>query len=125
VTGWDEHGHARTTGLPVDRHLGAGDLQDAENCGYAPVAVLAELGVDYSLGDPQIQFRDGRIVLTSGVILVRGGTLNSVWAVDHRMTCGCLVTANNVHRGDCPEWVPQDRAGDWRGWTWIRREVRR
>jgi hypothetical protein len=64
MTGWDEHGHARPTGLPIDRYLGSGDLQDAEDCGYAPVSVLAEMGIDYSHGDSQIQYRDGRIVLT-------------------------------------------------------------
>ncbi len=81
MTGWDEHGHARPSGLPLDRYLGAGELQDAENCGYAPVKVLAELDVDRSYGDPQVQFRDGRIVLTDGTVLARGGTLNCVWAV--------------------------------------------
>lgn len=80
-TGWDRFGHAVKTGLPVDRYLGQGDLQDAENCGYAPVSVLAELEVDVSLDDPQIQFRDGRIVLVDGTVLTRGGTLNCVWAV--------------------------------------------
>lgn len=81
ATGWNEHGHAVRTGLPIDQHLGSGDLQDAENCGYAPVAVLAEIGVDTTHGDRQIQFRDGRIVLTDGTVLERGGTLNCVWAV--------------------------------------------
>ncbi len=123
MTGWDERGHARTSGLSLDRHLGAGELQDAENCGYAPVSVLAELGVDYSHGDPQVQFRDGRIVLTSGVILVRGGTLGCVWAINTYMTCGCLTNSISTHRGDCPEWVPRNRDGDWRTWTWVRRET--
>lgn len=81
MTGWNEHGHAVKTGLPVDKHLGRGDLQDAENCGYAPVSVLAELGVDRAHGDPQVQYRGGRIVLTDGTVLERGGTLNCVWAV--------------------------------------------
>lgn len=79
--GWNEFGHARKTGLPIDKYLGSGDLQDAEDCGYAPVSVLAELGVDYAHGDPQIQFRDGRIVLLDGTVLERGGTLDCVWAV--------------------------------------------
>lgn len=81
LTGWDKHGFAVDTGLPIDRYLGSGDLQDAENCCYAPVSVLAELGVDYAHGDPQIQFRDGRITLLDGTVLERGGTLNCVWAV--------------------------------------------
>lgn len=81
MTGWNDHGHAAPTGLPIDHHLGAGELQDAENCGYAPVALLAELGVDYGHGDAQVQFRDGCIVLLDGTVLERGGTLNCVWAV--------------------------------------------
>lgn len=81
MTGWDEHGFAVMTGLPIDRYLGQGDLQDAENCNYAPVSVLAELGVDTSHGDPQVQFRDGRIFLLDGTVLERGGTLHCVWAV--------------------------------------------
>ncbi len=81
MTGWDEYGHARPTGLPVDRHLGGGDLQDAEECGYAPTSVLAEMPVDEAHGDPMTQFRDGRIFLTDGTVLERGGTLNCVWAV--------------------------------------------
>ncbi len=81
MTGWNSHGHAVKTGLPIDRHLGAGELQDAENCGYAPAALLAELGVDYSHGDPQVQYRDGRIVLLDGTVLERGGALGCVWAV--------------------------------------------
>ncbi len=81
LTGWNEHGHAVKTGLPIDRHLGSGELQDAENCGYAPVALLAELGVDYAYGDPQIQFRDGSIFLTDGTVLELGGALRAVWAV--------------------------------------------
>lgn len=81
LTGWDQYGHAVKTGLPIDRYLGSGDLQDGENCGYAPVSVLAEIGIDTDQGDAQIQFRDGRIVLLDGTILTRGGTLNCVWAV--------------------------------------------
>lgn len=81
MTGWNEHGHAVKTGLPVDRYLGSGDLQDAEDCGYAPVSVLAELGVDTTYGDPLLQFQDGYITLLDGTWLSRGGTLNSVWAV--------------------------------------------
>lgn len=81
MTGWNEHGHAVMTGLPIDRYLGSGDLQDAENCGYAPTSVLAELGVDTTFGDPQVQYRDGRIRLLDGTLLERGGTLNCVWAV--------------------------------------------
>lgn len=81
MTGWDEHGHAVKTGLPIDAYLGRGDLQDAENCGYAPVSVLAELGVDYTYEDPQIQFRDGQITLLDGTVLTRGGALGCVWAV--------------------------------------------
>jgi hypothetical protein len=81
VTGWNEHGHGVRTDLPAERYLGHGDLQDAENCGYAPVSVLAEMPVDRAFGDPQAQFRDGRIVLLDGTVLVRGGTLNCVWAV--------------------------------------------
>ena len=80
-TGWDEYGHAVMTGLPIDKHLGAGGLQDAENCNYAPVSVLAEICVDQSHGDPQIQFRDGRITLVNGTVLELGGTLHGVWAV--------------------------------------------
>ncbi len=93
MTGWNEHGHARPTGLPVDRYLGSGDLQDAANCGYAPVSVLAELDIDRSQGDPQTQFRDGRIVLADGTILERGGTLGCVWAVTRMPT---------VHPGPLP-----------------------
>lgn len=84
LTGWDEHGFAVKTGLPIDKYLGSGDLQDAENCGYAPTSVLAELGVDTSQGDPQIQFRDGRIVLLDGTVLERRGWF--VWAVTHLPT---------------------------------------
>lgn len=81
MTGWNEYGHAAPTGLPVDRYLGRGDLQDAENCGYAPTSVLAEMSVDPTLDDAMDQFRDGRIVLLDGTVLERGGTLNCVWAV--------------------------------------------
>jgi len=81
MTGWNESGHAVKTGLPIDKYLGSGDLQDAENCGYAPVSVLGELGVDTSHGDPQVQYRDGRIVLLDGTVLELGGTFNCVWAV--------------------------------------------
>lgn len=84
MTGWDEHGHARKSGHPADVHLGQGELQDAENCGYSPVALLDELGVDTAHGDPQIQFRDGRITLLDGTVLQRGGTLGCVWAVVHQ-----------------------------------------
>lgn len=90
MIGWNEHGHAHMTGTSIDRYLGRGALQDAENCGYAPVTVLAELDVDTSHGDPQIQFRDGRIVLRDGTVLERGGTLNCVWAVTALPPpCGC------------------------------------
>jgi hypothetical protein len=81
MTGWNEYGHAVKTGLPIDKYLGSGDLQDAENCGYAPVSVLAELGVDTTFGDPQIQYRDGKITLTDGTVLELGGTFRAVWAV--------------------------------------------
>lgn len=81
MTGWDEHGFAVKTGLPIDQHLGRGELQDASDCGYAPVQLLAELGVDTAHGDPQVQFRDGRIVLLDGTVLECGSTLSSVWAV--------------------------------------------
>lgn len=81
MTGWNEQGHAVKTGLPIDRHLGSGDLQDAENCGYSPTSVLAELGVDTAHGEPLDQFRDGYITLLDGTWLSRGGALNSVWAV--------------------------------------------
>lgn len=81
MIGWDEHGHARRTGLPIDRVLGAGVLQDAENCGYSPWPLLAELDVDRTFGRPVDQFRDGCLVLLDGTILERGGTLGAVWAV--------------------------------------------
>lgn len=81
MTGWNEHGHAVKTGLPIDKYLGSGDLQDAENCGYAPTSVLAELGVDTTHGEPLAQYRDGHITLLDGTWLSRGGTLNCVWAV--------------------------------------------
>lgn len=81
MTGWNEYGHAVKTGLPIDRYLGAGDLQDAENCNYAPTSVLAELGVDESHGAALDQFRGGRIVLLDGTVLESGGTFNCVWAV--------------------------------------------
>lgn len=84
MTGWDEHGHARKTGHPIDAYLGRGDLQDAENCGYTPTSVLAELGVDPQHADPVDQFRAGRIELRDGTILKRGGTLGAVWAVTQR-----------------------------------------
>ena len=111
MTGWDEHGHARPTGLPVDRYLGSGDLQDAENCGYAPVAVLRELGVDYAYDDPQIQFRDGRIVLTDGTVLERGGALGCVWAVtrlpaaDHSGVAG---EPKATEEESCSCWLCRD-----------------
>lgn len=81
MTGWNEHGHAVMTGTDLDQWLGSGELQDAENCGYVPTALLAQLGVDETQGHPLKQFRTGRIVLLSGAILERAGTLNAVWAV--------------------------------------------
>ncbi len=81
MTGWDEHGHAVPTGLPIDRYLRSGELQDAENCGYEPISVLAEIGIDRTYGRPQTQYRNGRIVCSDGTVLERGGTLNCVWAV--------------------------------------------
>lgn len=83
ITGWNEHGHARKTGLPIDALLGRGDLQDAENCGYNPISVLATMRVKPHTvhGDPVDQFRAGRIELLDGTILERGGTLGAVWAV--------------------------------------------
>lgn len=81
MTGWNEHGHAVMTGLPIDQHIGSGELQDAENCGYVPTALLAELGIDLNHGDAQMQYRDGRMVLLDGTVLERGGTLHCVWAV--------------------------------------------
>lgn len=74
-TGWNEHGHARTSGTWADRLIGSGALQDAENCGYTPSDLLAEIGSDEG------QHRAGRIVCADGTVLERGGTLNSVWAV--------------------------------------------
>lgn len=79
--GWNEYGYACKTGQSIDQYLGRGDLQDAENCGYAPTSVLAELGVETLFGDPQAQFRNGRIVLLDGTVLDRGGALGCVWAV--------------------------------------------
>jgi hypothetical protein len=81
MTGWDEHGFAVKTGSVLDSYLGRGDLQDAENCGYAPTSVLAELNIDAAYGTPEFQFREGRIWLADGALLERGGTLNCVWAV--------------------------------------------
>ncbi len=81
MTGWNEHGHAVKTGLPVDGFLGSGELQDSEDCGYSPVYVLSRMGVDKSHGGPGTQYRLGRIHLTDGTVLERGGTLNCVWAV--------------------------------------------
>ncbi len=96
MTGWDEHGHARKTGHPVDQHLGNGDLQDAENCGYSPSSVLADLGVDPRHGDPLDQYRDGRITLLDGAVLERGGTLNCVWAVT-RLDDPTSTRADDAH----------------------------
>lgn len=81
MTGWNGYGHAVLSGHPVDAYLGQGDLQDAENCGYAPTSVLAELGVDQAHGEPLEQYRRGRIVLQDGIVLARGGALGCVWAV--------------------------------------------
>lgn len=92
MTGWNEYGHAVMTGLPIEKYLGYGDLQDAELCGYPPTSVLAEMGVDPTLGDAMDQFRAGRIVLLDGTILTRGGTLNCVWAV----TCPPRYTEADV-----------------------------
>lgn len=80
MTGWDEHGYAVLSGLPVDRYLGRGDLQDAQDNGYAPTSVLAELDVDRAHGDPMEQFRAGRITLADGTVLERRG-LWFVWGV--------------------------------------------
>lgn len=80
-TGWTEHGYARMTGTPIDQYLGCGWLQDAENCGYAPTRVLAELGVDPEYGEPMAQFRAGRIQLVDGTVLELGGNLRCVWGV--------------------------------------------
>lgn len=104
MTGWDEHGHAVKTGLPIDRVLGSGDLQDAENCGYAPVSVLAELGVDTSHGEPLAQFRDGYITLLDGTWLSRGGTLNSVWAVTRRPATPEVQCGDESAHGE-HEWL--------------------
>lgn len=79
--GWNEHGHAVLAGTAADRWLGSGELQDAENCGYVPHSLFAEMGVDAAAGPPADQFHAGRMTLLSGAVLERGGTLNSVWAV--------------------------------------------
>lgn len=83
MTGWNEHGHAVRTGTAVDRWLGSGELQDAENCGYDPSSVLAEMGVAESVASALEQYRAGRLVLLDGTVLERGGTLGAVWAVTH------------------------------------------
>lgn len=81
VAGWDKHGHAVRTGTRADRWLGAGELQDAENCCYNPLSVLAEMGVDESATAALDQFRSGQLTLRDGTVLERGGTLGAVWAV--------------------------------------------
>jgi hypothetical protein len=81
MTGWNEHGHAVLGGSRVDRWLGSGELQDAENCGYDPASALTEMGVDESVGAAHEQYRAGRITLRDGTVLERGGTLGAVWAV--------------------------------------------
>lgn len=79
--GWNEYGHAIMTGrASVDHWIGRGDLQDAENCGYAPVSALLEMGVDVSISPALPQFEAGEIRLTNGAVLQRGGTFGAVWA---------------------------------------------
>lgn len=79
--GWNEYGHARMTGTAIDKYLGRGDLQDAEDCNYEPTSVLADLDIDPAYGDPRTQFRAGQISLRDGTILQRGGFLGCVWGV--------------------------------------------
>lgn len=81
MIGWDEHGHAVKTGLPIDEYLGSGELQDSEDCGYSPIYVLSRMGADRRYGVSAEQYRKGRIHLKDGTVLERGGTLGCVWAV--------------------------------------------
>lgn len=107
--GWDEYGFARITGIPeIDAVLGAGDIQDAENCNYPPSGVLAELGVDEKYGTWDAQWANGRVHLASGAILERGQTWRGVWACTRlpdgerepcNQSCNCCLTDGS--RGHC------------------------
>lgn len=115
MTGWDAHGHAVKTGLPIDEHLGVGELQDSEDCGCSPIYVLSRIGVDRSYGVPAAQYRLGRIHLTDGTVLERGGTLGCVWAVVRlpKPACTCptptagVIDVNRGHLLGCPrlQWL--------------------
>lgn len=114
--GWDARGFRRPTGIDtLDRSLA--EIQDGQDCGYAPAATLAEIGVDYAHGDPQIQFRDGRIALTSGAILSVGQSWRSVWACTRlpdgsrepcNGSCWCCHHPGGQCEGQstCPEHCP-------------------
>jgi hypothetical protein len=120
--GWDKHGFARKTGVPeIDSVLGGGDLQDAQDCNYAPVGVLADLGVDVSHGAPEDQYAAGIIWLESGAVLERGRSMASVWACTrlpdgHREPCNgscrCCQAGTGGHcegHSTCPEHCPISR----------------
>jgi hypothetical protein len=117
--GWDENGHARKTGIPgIDKVLGAGDLQDAQNCNYPPSGVIAETDVDESSSTSMDQYSTGRITLKSGAILERGRSWVSVWACtrlpdSHRdpcnQSCRCCQTGSGGYcegQSTCPEHCP-------------------
>jgi hypothetical protein len=117
--GWDERGFVRATGvLEIDRVLGTGDLQDAQDCNYTPAGVLAEMGVDEAYGPALDQYDTGRIVLQSGAVLARGQSWLSVWACTrlpdgHRDPCNgsCYCCQFGSHgqcegQSTCPEHCP-------------------
>jgi hypothetical protein len=81
--GWDERGLARRTGVEdIDRAIGAGWLQEAEDLGLHTSAVLglSDLGVDLAYGSADAQYSAGLVLLADGARLERGRSFGAVWA---------------------------------------------
>lgn len=121
--GWDERGFARKTGIAeIDRLLGSGGLQDAQDCGYVPTLLLDSMNVDtrkrFLAPSPRAdeQFRVGRIYLMSGAVLERGKNWVGVWACtrlpdSHREPCNgscrcCDGDQQCEGQSTCPEHCP-------------------